>query len=33
MRPFVIGALEFEGLAVALLDIDRLFSDFARGLG
>lgn len=33
LRILVLGALRFQGRPVALLDIDRLFADYARGLG
>jgi len=33
MRSLVLGVLRVGGQAVALLDLDRMFADYARGLG
>lgn len=33
MRALVIGVLYLDDQAVALLDLDRMFADYARGLG
>lgn len=33
LRSIALGALLFQGLPVAVLDLDRLFADYARGLG
>jgi purine-binding chemotaxis protein CheW len=33
LRPFVSGLLEFRGLAVAVLDLDKLFVAWQRGQG
>lgn len=33
LRPFVDGLLEFRGLAVAVLDLDKLFTAWQRGQG
>lgn len=33
MRSLVLGVLEFQGRPVALLDLDKLFGDYALGLG
>lgn len=33
MRALVLGVLQFQDLPVAVLDLERLFADYARGLG
>ena len=33
LQPFVTGLLEFRGLAVAVLDLDKLFAAWQRGQG
>lgn len=33
MRTLVLGMLHFEAQPVALLDLDQMFADYARGLG
>ncbi|HZX31923.1 MAG TPA: chemotaxis protein CheW [Rhodocyclaceae bacterium] len=33
LRPLVLGILSLQGRPVAVLDLDRIFSDYARGLG
>ena len=33
LKPYVTGLLQFSGLAVAVLDIDTLFSAWQKGLG
>lgn len=33
MRPVVLGLLHFQQRPVALLDLDRIFADYAQGLG
>lgn len=33
LRPFVTGLLEFRGLAVAVLDLDKLFLAWQKGQG
>ncbi|OQX19266.1 MAG: hypothetical protein BWK76_05055 [Desulfobulbaceae bacterium A2] len=33
MRPLVLGVLRFQEVPVTLLDLDRIFTDYARGLG
>lgn len=33
MRALVLGVLQFQDQPVAVLDLERLFTDYARGLG
>lgn len=33
MRALVLGVLRFQAQPVAVLDLDKMFSDYARGLG
>ena len=33
LRTLVLGILRFQEQTVAVLDIDKLFADYARGLG
>lgn len=33
MRALVLGVLKFQEQPVAVLDLDKMFSDYARGLG
>lgn len=33
MRELVLGVLSFQDQPVAVLDLDRMFADYARGLG
>lgn len=33
MQPLVLGLLHFRERPVAVLDLDRIFADYARGLG
>jgi purine-binding chemotaxis protein CheW len=33
MQPYITGLLDFQGLAVALLDLDALFAAWQRGAG
>lgn len=33
LRPLVLGVLHLDDQAVALLDLDQMFADYARGLG
>jgi hypothetical protein len=33
MRVLVLGVLNFQDIPVAVLDLEQMFADYARGLG